>query len=130
MSPVDSEVVQFFGDAIRSWSGGSIDVARDNFNWCLHLSHSATDAIRALAATEDKGNGSATEDQIAALWENRSGYGVLLRASGYNADLISGNIDCAIRGGPMEDSTLIARKIGEATLVIAERAADFILNAR
>ena len=24
------------------------------------------------------------------------------------ADLISGNIDCAIRGGPMEDSTLIA----------------------
>ncbi len=33
------------------------------------------------------------------------------------ADLISGNIDCAIRGGPMEDSTLIARKIGEATLV-------------
>lgn len=26
------------------------------------------------------------------------------------ADLISGNIDCAIRGGPMEDSTLIARK--------------------
>lgn len=33
------------------------------------------------------------------------------------ADLISGNIDCAIRGGPMDDSTLIARKIGEATLV-------------
>ena len=32
-------------------------------------------------------------------------------------DLIDGNIDCAIRGGPMEDSTLIARKIGEAALI-------------
>lgn len=33
------------------------------------------------------------------------------------SDLISGNIDCAIRGGPLEDSTLIARKIGEATII-------------
>lgn len=33
------------------------------------------------------------------------------------SDLISGNIDCAIRGGALEDSTLIARKIGEATLI-------------
>lgn len=33
------------------------------------------------------------------------------------SDLISGNIDCAIRGGPMEDSSLIARKIGEATII-------------
>lgn len=33
------------------------------------------------------------------------------------SDLIGGNIDCAIRGGPMEDSTLIARKLGEAALV-------------
>lgn len=33
------------------------------------------------------------------------------------SDLISGNIDCAIRGGTLEDSTLIARKIGEATLI-------------
>lgn len=33
------------------------------------------------------------------------------------SDLIGGNIDCAIRGGPMEDSTLIARKLGEAALI-------------
>lgn len=33
------------------------------------------------------------------------------------ADLISGNIDCAVRGGPMDDSTLIARKIGEAAMI-------------
>jgi DNA-binding transcriptional LysR family regulator len=33
------------------------------------------------------------------------------------SDLISSNIDCAIRGGPLEDSTLIARKIGEATMI-------------
>lgn len=33
------------------------------------------------------------------------------------SDLIGGNIDCAIRGGPMDDSTLIARKIGEAALI-------------
>ncbi|MFD1801440.1 LysR family transcriptional regulator [Mixta tenebrionis] len=33
------------------------------------------------------------------------------------ADLISSNIDCAVRGGSMDDSTLIARKIGEAALI-------------
>ncbi len=45
------------------------------------------------------------------------------------ADLISGNIDCAIRGGPMEDSTLIARKIGEATLVTCATLAIFSATA-
>jgi Transcriptional regulator len=33
------------------------------------------------------------------------------------SDLISANIDCAIRGGALEDSTLIARKIGEAAMI-------------
>jgi DNA-binding transcriptional LysR family regulator len=46
------------------------------------------------------------------------------------ADLISGNIDCAIRGGPMDDSTLIARKIGEATLVTCATLAIFSAAAR
>lgn len=32
-------------------------------------------------------------------------------------DLISGNVDCVIRGGPMDDSSLIARHIGNAVLI-------------
>lgn len=32
-------------------------------------------------------------------------------------DLISDNIDCVIRGGPLDNSSLIARKIGVATLI-------------
>ncbi len=32
-------------------------------------------------------------------------------------DLISGNVDCVIRGGPLDDSSLIARHIGDAEMV-------------
>ncbi len=32
-------------------------------------------------------------------------------------DLISGNVDCVIRGGPLDDSTLIARHLGNAEMV-------------
>jgi LysR family transcriptional regulator, regulator for bpeEF and oprC len=32
-------------------------------------------------------------------------------------DLISDNVDCVIRGGPLSDSSLIARHIGDATLI-------------
>lgn len=32
-------------------------------------------------------------------------------------DLISGNVDCVIRGGALEDSSLIARHIGNAEMV-------------
>ncbi|OAT36879.1 LysR family transcriptional regulator [Enterobacter soli] len=32
-------------------------------------------------------------------------------------DLISGNVDCVIRGGPLNDSSLIARHIGDAEMV-------------
>ena len=32
-------------------------------------------------------------------------------------DLISGNVDCVIRGGPLNDSTLIARHLGDADMV-------------
>lgn len=32
-------------------------------------------------------------------------------------DLISANVDCVIRGGPLDDSTLIARHIGDAEMI-------------
>ncbi|SEB25632.1 LysR family transcriptional regulator [Variovorax sp. YR216] len=32
-------------------------------------------------------------------------------------DLISGNVDCVIRGGPLDSSSLVARAIGEAAMV-------------
>lgn len=32
-------------------------------------------------------------------------------------DLISGNVDCVIRGGPLDDSSLIARHIGDAGMI-------------
>ncbi|MEG5732488.1 LysR family transcriptional regulator [Enterobacter bugandensis] len=32
-------------------------------------------------------------------------------------DLISGNVDCVIRGGPLNDSTLIARHLGDAQMI-------------
>ena len=32
-------------------------------------------------------------------------------------DLISGNVDCVIRGGPLDDSSLIARHIGDARMI-------------
>lgn len=32
-------------------------------------------------------------------------------------DLISGNVDCVIRGGPMNDSSLVARHIGDALMI-------------
>lgn len=40
-----------------------------------------------------------------------------LGVSDHPVDLISGNVDCVIRGGPLDDSTLIARHIGDAELL-------------
>ncbi len=40
-----------------------------------------------------------------------------LGVSDRTVDLISDNVDCVIRGGPLDNSTLIARAIGTATLL-------------
>lgn len=40
-----------------------------------------------------------------------------LGVSDRSVDLISDNVDCVIRGGPMDNSSLIARNIGFATLI-------------
>ncbi|RPD94638.1 LysR family transcriptional regulator [Candidatus Pantoea deserta] len=55
----------------------------------------------------------ALPDFIARYPDIRIDLGVADRA----VDLISDNVDCVIRGGPLDDSSLIARKIGEATLI-------------
>lgn len=40
-----------------------------------------------------------------------------LGVSDRSVDLISDNVDCVIRGGPLSDSSLIARQIGYATMI-------------
>lgn len=40
-----------------------------------------------------------------------------LGVSDRTVDLISDNVDCVIRGGPLESSSLVARHIGSATLI-------------
>lgn len=40
-----------------------------------------------------------------------------LGVSDRSVNLISDNVDCVIRGGPLDDSSLVARHIGDATLV-------------
>lgn len=44
-------------------------------------------------------------------------------------DLIGGNVDCVIRGGPLDDSTLIARRIGEAERVTCA-SPDYLKSSR
>jgi len=55
----------------------------------------------------------ALPDFIARYPDIRLDLGVADRA----VDLISDNVDCVIRGGPLNDSSLIARHIGYATLI-------------
>ncbi|WP_345830147.1 LysR family transcriptional regulator (plasmid) [Pantoea sp. BRR-3P] len=52
-------------------------------------------------------------DFIARYPEIRLDLGVSDRA----VDLISGNVDCVIRGGPLSDSSLVARHLGDAELI-------------
>jgi type VII secretion ATPase EccA len=84
------EVVQYFGEGIRSWQGGKLPSARSSFEWCVHLDRTATDAWRALAATEGNMSEPATRAQVGALWDFRSGHGDLLTAVNYPVDTISG----------------------------------------
>ncbi|MGY5958024.1 LysR family transcriptional regulator [Kosakonia sp. BK9b] len=55
----------------------------------------------------------ALPDFLARYPDIRLDLGVSDRA----VDLISDNVDCVIRGGPLDNSSLIARRIGSATLV-------------
>ncbi|MFT4272533.1 MAG: LysR family transcriptional regulator [Pantoea sp.] len=55
----------------------------------------------------------ALPDFLARYPDIRIDLGVSDRA----VDLISDNVDCVIRGGPLSDSSLIARHIGDATMI-------------
>jgi len=55
----------------------------------------------------------ALPDFLARYPEIRIDLGVSDRA----ADLIADNVDCVIRGGPLADSSLVARRIGAATMI-------------
>ena len=74
------EVVKYFAEGVRSWEGGNIPTARTSFEWCVHLDPEATDALRALAATENNMESPASSEQIKRLWETRKNFGKLLGA--------------------------------------------------
>ncbi|MGG7445516.1 LysR family transcriptional regulator [Kosakonia oryzendophytica] len=68
----------------------------------------------------DIGGSTAREVLIPALPDFMARYPdirLVLGVSDRSVDLISDNIDCVIRGGPLDNSSLIARHIGAATLI-------------
>lgn len=68
----------------------------------------------------DVGGSTAREVLIPALPDFLQRYPEIkidLGVSDRPVDLISGNVDCVIRGGSLDDSSLIARHIGDAPMV-------------
>jgi DNA-binding transcriptional LysR family regulator len=68
----------------------------------------------------DVGGSTARDVLIPALPEFLARYPDIridLGVSDRTVDLISDNVDCVIRGGPLDNSSLIARQIGAATLL-------------
>ncbi|MDD7997117.1 LysR family transcriptional regulator [Kosakonia radicincitans] len=68
----------------------------------------------------DVGGSTASDVLIPALSEFMARYPDIridLGVSDRPVDLISDNVDCVIRGGPLDNSSLIARQIGAATLL-------------
>ncbi|SFT44613.1 DNA-binding transcriptional regulator, LysR family [Kosakonia arachidis] len=68
----------------------------------------------------DVGGSTASDVLIPALPEFLARYPDIridLGVSDRTVDLISDNVDCVIRGGPLDNSSLIARQIGAATLL-------------
>lgn len=68
----------------------------------------------------DVGSSTATDVLIPALPDFMARYPDIridLGVSDRAVDLIGDNVDCVIRGGPLDDSSLVARAIGQATLI-------------
>lgn len=92
------QVVTYFSEGIQAWRASNLTVARKNFEYCTYLDKEATDAWRALVATENNATGLAIPEQLEALWECRAGYGSLLRASGLPVGIIHGKYSTGIWG--------------------------------
>lgn len=129
MTTYDPQVVEYFVGAINSWSNNSLVIARQNFEWCLELDHTAVDALRALAATEDSGNGVATDHQIEGLWEHRAHHGALLRAGGGDPLLINGKYDTGMWDVEQKLCTKSDIALAYACLLIKRREWDGALKA-
>jgi len=68
----------------------------------------------------DTGGSTASEVLIPALPDFLARYPDIridLGVSDRSVDMVSDNVDCVIRGGPLDNSSLVARLIGEATMV-------------
>ena len=129
MATYDPQVVEYFIGAVNSWSNNSLQIARQNFEWCLELDHSAVDALRALAATEDNGNGVATDDQIEGMWRYRAEHGALLRAGGGDPLLINGKYDTGMWEVEQKLCTKSDIALAYACLLIKRREWDGALKA-
>lgn len=92
------EVVKYFTEGVQSWQSQNLGGARSSFNWCLHLDKSATDAWRAMAATEENMTAPATTKQIESMWEYREGYGQLLLTANRPVDNISAKFQTGMWG--------------------------------
>lgn len=93
---INQEVLDYFTEGVRAWENNNIPGARSRFEWCLHLDPSATDALRALSATEGNMELPANHDQIKQLWEHRANFGKLLHAIGRPVDQISAKYESGL----------------------------------
>lgn len=92
------QVVKSFSEGIQSWRAGNLPIARKNFEYCTYLDKEATDAWRALCATENGMSDPATPDQIESMWNCRADYGYLLKAAGLPSHVISGKYSTGMWG--------------------------------
>lgn len=123
------EVVKYFAEGVRSWEGGNIPTARTSFEWCVHLDPEATDALRALAATENNMESPASSEQIKRLWETRKNFGKLLGALNRPADQINARYVTGLWDIEVKLATKSDIAQAYATVMIAEGKWDEALRA-
>lgn len=95
---MDTELLQEFRDGITDFIEGRIPSARNAFLWCANLDPKACDTYRALAVTENDGEGPASYEQVTSMWENRDSYGKLLTAARFPATHLNSSRDTGMWG--------------------------------